>query len=440
MKAIQRINTDILVLGTGLAGMKAAVSALKTRRVRDVMLVSNVAGPSGSSFSNINDALGMQVCISPEEKGNFINTAVRIARPGIIEPSLVEIMAEESVECFAELRKIGFNFRRNNTGDLLRLCGCFLQSQQSAFIFTKLHGAFSYMKRYTEGCGGCFVAPFTVRGLLFDAYHEKRVVTGALLESCRKDNKMLVVNAKAVILAIGGPASGFKHNISACGATDQVLSLFKQAGVKTVNEQFFQFLWYELKNRCFLPVQSLCTVNGCLVKRGGAKAEPVPDYLSLYASARASHCPIAYGMQETCIDLFLLKRMNKGGWVEVFMPEIGWIRLTPMAQAWNGGALIDRNGRTNVQGLYACGECAGGMHGANRIGGAMVLSTQVFGRRAGMAAAKYASKQEVQRGKDITDMAMYQVARANPSCHTGNIPFTNNDYLLSLLNAHSNLQ
>jgi L-aspartate oxidase len=62
-----------------------------------------------------------------------------------------------------------------------------------------------------------------------------------------------------------------------------------------------------------------------------------------------------------------------------------------MAHAGNGGALIDEHGGTGVPGLFACGECATGMHGANRIGGAMASATQVFGKRAGEAAAEFAS-------------------------------------------------
>lgn len=62
-----------------------------------------------------------------------------------------------------------------------------------------------------------------------------------------------------------------------------------------------------------------------------------------------------------------------------------------MAHAGNGGAVIDAHGQTSVAGLFACGECATGMHGANRIGGAMVLATQVFGHRAGVAAARMAA-------------------------------------------------
>ena len=62
--------------------------------------------------------------------------------------------------------------------------------------------------------------------------------------------------------------------------------------------------------------------------------------------------------------------------------------LALFAHAGNGGAVIDAWGRTDVPGLYVAGECAGGMHGANRLGGGMVTATQVFGARAGRAAAE----------------------------------------------------
>ena len=75
------------------------------------------------------------------------------------------------------------------------------------------------------------------------------------------------------------------------------------------------------------------------------------------------------------------------GTAQVHDPDRGWLDIVPMAHAGNGGALIDATGATNISGLYACGECASGMHGANRVGGAMVLATQVFGERAGRHAA-----------------------------------------------------
>ena len=58
-----------------------------------------------------------------------------------------------------------------------------------------------------------------------------------------------------------------------------------------------------------------------------------------------------------------------------------------MAHSGNGGARIDNYAQTSIPGLYAVGECASGMHGANRMGGGMVLATQVFGYAAGKNAA-----------------------------------------------------
>jgi len=66
------------------------------------------------------------------------------------------------------------------------------------------------------------------------------------------------------------------------------------------------------------------------------------------------------------------------------------VELSLMVHAFNGGIRIDQDGRTAVENLFACGECAGGMHSADRLGGMACASTQVFGARAGAAAARTA--------------------------------------------------
>lgn len=70
----------------------------------------------------------------------------------------------------------------------------------------------------------------------------------------------------------------------------------------------------------------------------------------------------------------------------------GILNIRPYAQAQNGGAKVDKYAETNVNGIFTCGECASGMHGANRIGGAMILSCLVFGYRAGKYAAKFSKE------------------------------------------------
>jgi len=67
------------------------------------------------------------------------------------------------------------------------------------------------------------------------------------------------------------------------------------------------------------------------------------------------------------------------------------VRVAPMAHHCMGGVCIDDHGATTVQGLFACGEVTGGLHGANRMGGNALTETLVFGSRAGEAAAAWAS-------------------------------------------------
>lgn len=74
------------------------------------------------------------------------------------------------------------------------------------------------------------------------------------------------------------------------------------------------------------------------------------------------------------------------------------IEISPLAHSFNGGVRIDEKASTCIDGLFAAGEVAGGMHGALRLGGNMVTATQVFGKRAG----EYAGK----RAKHIKELAI----------------------------------
>ncbi len=110
------------------------------------------------------------------------------------------------------------------------------------------------------------------------------------------------------------------------------------------------------------------------------------------AVLRSTHCPFGYGLPDAALDRFLLDQADALGAAFIqIQREDGRrerLRVALMAQAGNGGAIIDSRARTNIDGLYAVGECATGMHGANRIGGAMVASCLVFGARAGRDAAE----------------------------------------------------
>jgi aspartate oxidase len=83
---------------------------------------------------------------------------------------------------------------------------------------------------------------------------------------------------------------------------------------------------------------------------------------------------------------YMLRRYRAGG----IDPLQERILTYPVLHYQNGGLVIDADAQTTVEGLYACGEIAGGTHGRNRMMGNSLLECCVFGRRAGRAAAKAA--------------------------------------------------
>jgi len=191
---------------------------------------------------------------------------------------------------------------------------------------------------------------------------------GARLVS-QRDGKLLDVDAGVVIAALGGPAPLFGRRI--CGpGSGLAYGLLHHAGARLVNAGYLQFFWGHARGRAFVNPADL------------PWSELAPE-LSPLADSRRMHCPVAYGLPDAALDRELLARRDADGLVRLPGQE----PLALYAHAGNGGARIDELGRTTVPGLYACGECAGGMHGAQRLGGGMVLSALVFGARAGAAAA-----------------------------------------------------
>ncbi|HWR04386.1 MAG TPA: FAD-binding protein [Humidesulfovibrio sp.] len=369
-----RTACHVLVLGAGLAGMRAAWAAKEAAPGLDVLLVSPRKSPSGSSFANRNNALGLQAPL-PHEAEGFVDEVLRLAEPGFIDPELVRALAQDAPLRAEELLDgpggLGLDFRRDAAGRLLRFTGCFSPVPR-ALVFDGLANAHAaFLKRLREHgvhlLNGFDALEIVVRG---------GRATGALLAALR-GGRSLDVGAGAVIAALGGPAPLFGRRI--CGPGSGLgYGLLHSAGARLVNAQYLQFFWGRARDRAFVN-------PGDLPWSEFPWLEPAPELAPLAASRRM-HCPMAHGLADAALDRELLARRGADGLV--LLP--GQQPLALYAHAGNGGARIDAHGRTTVPGLYACGECAGGMHGAQRLGGGMVLAALVFGARAGLAAAQEA--------------------------------------------------
>lgn len=381
-------TTDILILGAGLAGLRAAWAALEADPEARVLVVSARNAPAGSSFANRNAALGMQVLRTEPERELYARRASYIAKPGVLVPELLDALMHDSEARFHDLRQLGVSFRREeNSGEIQWFPGCFLPELPTAAILTRLGDAHkAFVQRVTQ-LGGEFLTASVVN-LLCDKSSSRRAICGAMLRN-EKTGEERHVLAKSVVLALGGPASLFAWDVSGPGNSGVGYALLHRAGARMANLGFLQFLWHERKTGVFFPVQELAQPGGAVLNRSGAEI-PLPEELHTHAAIRGAHCPYSYGLPDRAIDIFVAAHADEQGRVRVRRAGGDIQEIYPGAHAGNGGAHINAQGATSVEGLYACGENATGMHGADRIGGAMVLATQVFGARAGKTAALYA--------------------------------------------------
>ncbi len=391
-----RDHCDVLVLGAGLAGLRAAIAALEHRPKARVLCCALGRGPAGSSFANRNQRLGMQVLCDAVEQQAYTARALEIAPPGRVSPDLVRLLVEHSLERFLDLLRLGVPCVGHDAPlsldarDILdaRITGCFLQEQASAVIIPDMPLAWARLAGHFQALGGELIEGARVLDLC--RAPESGAIAGALLLYPGADAPC-VVKAGAVVLALGGSAPLFLRSVAGPWNPGTSLALLRRAGARMENAGLMQFMWYTLEPPSFLNLARVAREDWEIRGRSAGPVDKIvrmPPEPRALADLRAGHCPYAPGQEDAALDLFLARHMDAEGLVRL-RPQgtAQWLRAAPMAHAGNGGAWIAPDGSTSVPGLLACGECATGMHGANRIGGGMVAATQVFGALAGAAAA-----------------------------------------------------
>jgi len=382
-----RRDVDVLVLGAGLAGLRAAWAAKATDPRARVAVACLGRGPAGSSFANPNAMLGIHAPETDRDQEEFRAEVLRLAAPGHADPDLVAVLAGDAGARLADLRGLGLAFRADPDGAPARYPSCFSPASRRALVFTDLAGAYARFRARAEALGVEFWTGAEVLDILVDTISGPPRAIGAML---RLSDGLAAVRSRATVAALGGPAPLFALQVAGPGNPGTAHALLDRAGARLVNAGYFQFLWHRLADRTFWSVADLAR-DGAAVLAPDGRRTTLPAELRPLAAERTGHCPVGHGLADAALDRFALSLAGPDGTVAIQDPAQGTFAVAAMAHAGNGGALVDATARTTVAGLFAAGECAGGMHGANRLGGAMVLATQVFGARAGRNAAREAA-------------------------------------------------
>jgi succinate dehydrogenase / fumarate reductase, flavoprotein subunit len=418
-------SSNVLVIGTGAAGLRAAIAARQAGV--DVVVIGKRSWLDAHTVlaaGGINAALGT---VDPEDswQQHFADTM----REGyfLSDPRVVEIMTREAPAAINELADWGCPFARTGDGKLdQRYFGahryrrtCYAGDYTGRAVLSTLAEQVQrldipvienqYVARLLAANDQCFGA------LAFDMYSGERTVFAA----------------DAVVLCSGGHTRIWRRSSSRRDENyGEGMWLAFQAGARLMDMELVQFH----PTGMVLPEEAAGTlVTEAVRGEGGrlfnAEGERFmqrydPERMELSSRDRialANYTEIREGRGGPNGGVFLdvshlgkdailqkLPRMYRQ-FVEYQMLDIARepMEVAPTAHYSMGGVVVDPpTHATDVAGLYAAGECTAGLHGANRLGGNSLVETVVFGRRAGEAAAQFSRASESQlRSRRAVDEA-----------------------------------
>ncbi len=368
---VERIDTDILIIGSGGSGLRAAIAATEAgARVLVVAKERLQDAHTGWAMGGINVA--MKAPATPQihfedtiQGGWFINN-YRLAR----------IFAQEMPERIADMERYGVKFDRLPDGSYFT----WASGKQSAPL---------------NLCAGDYTGREMMQGLLAEVYRlnvsflEDHYVTRLLKQDDRvvgaflianKTNTYKVVQAKATIVATGGGGNMYKINTNAPSNTGEGYAWALDVGAELVDMEMIQF--HERFMTRYQPQR---------LELAGRDEVTRAIYQEI-AEGRGTENGAVYldvthweeGKAEKLVPDVFAEHMEIGVDIREQMMEI-----TPSMHHMMGGFAINEWGQTNVAGLYAVGEVTTSVHGANRLGGNSLAEGQVFGRRAGIHSAEH---------------------------------------------------
>ncbi len=415
---IEFTQTDVLIVGGGGAGMRAAIEAAS---LGCQVVVAN-KGPVGRSGTTPMAMEAFQAMGFPgdSEEIHFRDTVEGGYHLG--DENLISVLVRHAPRRARDLEAYGVKFKKKPDGAFDPMHHPGQTFPRALFIQGGGYGMLSGLVREAGKYPGIRVLNDAFVGRLI--LGRKGDVSGAILLDL-KDGRLKALRSKAVILATGGYEELWALNDASCTACGDGLFLAYEAGAELVDLEMLQYyptvvihppsiqgtlFQYEL-------VIDPEMLGGRLVN---GKGEPffvgklLRDAIvrAIWKEVRAGSGTPHGGVY---IDLVhsIKSREDLTRALEKWQPnqfhylkDMGFdlretlVEVAPHAHYTLGGVAIDEKARTTVPGLFAAGEAAGNLHGANRVSGNALAETQVFGALAGASAAEWAKEKNFAEGPD----------------------------------------
>ncbi|WP_320122361.1 FAD-binding protein [uncultured Sphaerochaeta sp.] len=418
------IVTDVLIIGAGTAGLRSAIAAAD--QGVSVLLISKLEiEKSGTTNADVAEMAGFNAAGAGNEYEIELHYQDMVnAGQNALDKDLAMIVAQNAPSAMKELQDWGVAFEEEN-GKLFTFQSCFSSYPRTHVI--KGHGrqiAVSLRREVLKRKNISILTNATIIGLLRG--DSQCVGAYGVLHG-----EKFTIHAKSTILASGGCGMAFKRSFSPSDVTGSAYEMAYSAGAVIQNIEFMQigigfshplinifngYLWQghpilsdthgnEIFSKVLPKGITPENVFDAHVWHFPFSSRDTSKYLEIainrtIAQGLGSANGGVYVDMRHMNDAYIGKLSNDSGIAHMWPLAKNFLRtrgvdlLTQTAEvacfqhAMNGGIKIDQKSESTLSRLYAVGECAGGPHGADRLGGNMFVTSLVFGRIAGEQAAK----------------------------------------------------
>lgn len=421
----ETLQVDVVVVGGGGAGLRAACEAA-AKGASVALVLKGRLTRSGATAFGVAELAGFSVpdgAVDPLDSPDVHYDDIMRVGQGCNDRRLVRVLVDEAVSAAKDLERWGIQFVQDpNTGKALVAMGDFASRPRNRKIFHHGKPITEVLEKEAHRLGVHVLEQTAVLGLL----RSSEGIEGVLCAG--DDGTTREVRAGATVLATGGAGQLFERSLMPPDITGDGYAFGYRAGAALVNMEFMQagfgtlrpslnivLPWYWALLPKFLDGQGRDMLDGVL-----------PDGVSAadVMRTKVKHYPFSVSDASKWLEIAAKKAMAEGRLTPaggfrldlrgvdqgLLAPGSDLSVMWPISKEWmkrknmdmdaepldiglfghsiNGGLIVSEHCESTVPNLFAVGETAGGAYGADRLGGNMLLSCQVFGRRAGARAAE----------------------------------------------------
>lgn len=418
---------DVFVIGAGIAGIMAAISAAE--KGANVIIASSSKMFSGSSFYPGTWGLGLIGPVDKSDEDDLINT-IKTVGCEVIDYELVKTFVSKINPTLEKIKGMGIKLKQPNNSKEKEFIPCFDHKERNwnGILFDSAKEVFS--KKIDE----LKITRYEFSEVI-EIVKDKSSIKGVIL--IKEGKEIEYIRCKAIVIASGGIGGLFKQRLNTDDVNGLGQSLALKIGCQLVNIEFMQMMPGYI-NPCPKTIFNEKTFKYVKILDYDGKniLEDIDNYEEKL-KIRSTHGPFTSRLVSKDIDYAIFKegikeptgvrvvykdsiKKNQPEFIRVYFEWLkekkhltvdDEINIGIFFHAANGGIKINKCAETDISGVFAAGEVTGGMHGADRIGGLSTANGLVFGKIAGESASKYAQRFNCLDGDEI-ELSINQVENA----------------------------